>query len=1148
MVRCAGCGEENPDRARFCWSCGSTLGAEPLAQTEERKVVSVLFVDLVGFTARAEKADPEDVRATLRVYHDRLKREIERFGGTVEKFVGDAVMAVFGAPVAREDDAERAVRAGLRIAQAIEELNEERPGLDLEIRAAVNTGEAVVTIGARPEAGEGIVAGDVVNVASRLQNVAPPGALVVGEQTRRATQDSIDYEALEAVGVKGKDLPVEIWRALEARSRFGIDVEQRARAPLVGRAHELDLLTHLFGRVTRDATTHLVTLVGEPGVGKSRLVWEFQRHVDDLPDLITWRQGRCLPYGEGITFWALGEVVKSHAGILESDPPDEALGKLRRAVSIVVEAADEHEWITAALAPLVGLSRDVETAERNESFAAWRAFLEAVASSHPLVLVFEDLHWADPAMLEFIEHLADWATGVPLLVLCTARPELYEQATGWGGGTRNHTAISLSPLSLEETTQLIGELLDRAVLPAETQSALLARAGGNPLYAEEFVRMLIDRGRLVRRGGSWDLTSGDDPIDVPETVHALIAARLDTLPADRKVLLQNASVIGKVFWAGPVAEMAGVDAGEVREGLHELTRKELLRPARRSSIEGEAEYAFRHALIRDVSYGQIPRSSRAAKHVAAAAWIERVAGDRVADSAELLAHHTERALELTEATGGATGTLEAQARRFVMLAAERAIRLDADMAASFVERAMALTEPGGPDRLRALMLAGILALSGRSRELSEDVLREAVDEARATGDAAGEAEALAWLSRLAWMQGNTDRQLELLTQAETRLEGEPPGYALAVVLTRLVAASGLAGRSSETLSRAERALPIAREFGTEHDLAVILQMRGQARIDLGDVAGGLKDAQEGLRIAIQSSPAGHIAAAYVNVGDHLWFTEGPAEGQRLYETAADLADRRGVPRAADWARMQTMWTRYDLGDWDEVVEIGDHVLVNDPGGRDSLSDQLSVLANTYRGDVLAHRGVQVDEGLVDRLVERAREIGDGQVVVPALRLAALRRLVRGDAGGALELVSEVDALLSDRPGFRSWLLDWAAPACRTAGAVDLLRSLIERGVEHMTRDANSVLAAQAVLAEAEEAFEVAVWRYEDAADRWADFPSVLEHGHALAGLGRCRLALGQPDQAAAALRGARERYGALGARPLVATVDELLAGTTAKSS
>jgi class 3 adenylate cyclase/tetratricopeptide (TPR) repeat protein len=1151
-VRCPRCGEENEDRARFCSSCGAALvGVGPLAAAEERKVVSVLFVDLVGFTARSDRADPEDVRATLRLYHDRLKREIERFGGTVEKFVGDAVMAVFGAPIAHEDDAERAVRAALRIAEAIDELNQERPGLDLAIRAAVNTGEAVVALTARPEAGEGFVTGDVVNVASRLQGVAPTGGVVVGELTRRATGSQIEYEELEPVAVKGKEEPLPIWRAVGARSRFGVDVEQRAAAPLIGRAHELNLLRDVFGRALRDGAPQLVTVVGEPGVGKSRLVWEFQRHVDDLPHLVTWRQGRCLPYGEGITFWALGEVVKSHAGIHENDAPADALAKLATAVATAVEVGEERDWVRARLEPLVGVGEPSESTEREESFAAWRTFLEGVASANPFVLVIEDLHWADPAMLAFVEHLADWASGVPLIVLATARPELYEVHPGWGGGTRNHTSITLAPLSSEETAQLIGALLDLTVLPAETQSALLARAGGNPLYAEEFVRMLVDRGSLVRSGPSWELVEAVGEIPVPETVQALIAARIDTLPSPRKTLLQDAAVVGKVFWGGAVEALTGIEPRQIREGLHELVRKELISPARRPSIEGETEFAFRHALIRDVAYGQIPRAARSSKHVAIAGWIEGVAGERVADSSELVAYHCEQALELVRATGGDDPGLEARTRRFLILAAERATRLDLTKAMELTDRALALSKRGDEDRLGVLLSAGRMTIGGFGGPDSFGILEEARAEARALGDAEAEAEALAWLSRLAWMRGDNARQFELLEEADRVLAGRPPGAQLANVRSRQVAAFGLTGLSEETLAQAALAEPLIREFGSGTDVAVLLQMRGQARIDTGDVVGGIADAREGLRVAIDSSPAAFAVAAHVNLGDHLWFTEGPEAGERLYAAGIELSERRGAARAGDWARMQTQWTRYDLGAWDDVLQIGERVLRADPESAAALTDQLSVLAEIYRRDVQLHRGTigpDAQELVEGRLVSRARDIADGQVVVPVFRVAALQRLDRGDHAGARALVEEVDALMADRPGFRSWLLDWASRVCLADEAGQLLRSLIERGVEHMTRDANSMTSARATLAEIEGDLAAALDRYEDAARRWADFPSALEHGHALAGAARCLLALGRPAEATDRLQEARARYASLGAAPLVAETDGLLARATAKTS
>jgi class 3 adenylate cyclase/tetratricopeptide (TPR) repeat protein len=1145
-VRCPSCGEENADRARFCSSCGAPLGEAPAAG-EERKVVSVLFVDLVGFTARSDRADPEDVQSTLRVYHDLLRREIERFGGTVEKFIGDAVMAVFGAPVAHEDDAERAVRASLRITDAIAELNEERPDLDLAVRGAINTGEALVTLGARPERGEGFVTGDVVNIASRLQAVAPVGGVVVGELTHRATRPSIEYEELEPVAVKGKGDPVRIWRAVAARSRFGVDVEQGTRAPLIGREHELSLLQELYRRAVREQSPQLVTLSGEPGVGKTRLTWEFQGFIDDEPDLVYWRQGRCLPYGEGITFWALGEIVKSHAGIVENDGPGRAGDKLAKAVEAVVEQEAERDWIRARLAPLVGLGTEAVSAEREESFAAWRSFLEAIAASRPFLMVIEDLHWADPAMLAFVEHLAEWASGVPLLVLCTARPELYDRERGWGGGKRNHTAVSLSPLSPDETARLIAALLDQAVLPAETQAALLGRASGNPLYAEEFIRMLIDRNILVRRGSTWELVGGDEEIPVPESVHALIAARLDTLPAERKALLQDAAVIGKVFWAGALVEMGGgLDPREVREGLHELARKELLRPARRPSIEGETEYAFWHLLIRDVAYGQIPRAARAEKHRAAAEWIERIAGERVADSAELLAYHYEQALQLARAAGGDDSELESHARRFLMLAGERGERLDTVKAVACYERALELTPPGHPDRVQVLLHAGRSSWGTGGQSQAEAWCREALEAARITGDALGEGEALAWLSKLAWAQGDTARQFELLEEAVRILEAHPPGPELASAYSRLSAAYGLAWRAAETRRTIERALPVVREYGSETDLLTMLQFRGQARADFGDVEGGFEDVREGLRVALEAAPAALVAAAHVNLGDLTWVQHGPAKGQELYEAAAELAERRGAPGAADWARMESMWTRFDLGEWDELLAIGDRILVRVQG---TGASQIWVLTEAYRQDVLLHRGTADPAGVVKgTILPRAREIGDGQVLVPAFRVAALGRIARGDVAGAVDLVRELDELLRDRPGPRSWILNGAARVCLAADEAGLLRSLIDQGVEHLTRDQNSMASARAVLAEIEGDQERASTGYQDAADRWEAFPAVLEHGLALMGAGRCLLALGRQNEGTERLRAARERFGALGAPPLIGEVDDLLARATSMTS
>jgi class 3 adenylate cyclase len=429
MQTCPACGQENPDGFRLCGMCGASLVAEAPPAREERKVVTILFTDLVGSTATAERLDPEDVRKILSPYYARLREEIERHGGTVEKFIGDAVMAVFGAPVAHEDDPERAVRAALAIRDALS-------NGELQIRTAVNTGEALVALGARPVEGEGMVSGDVVNTTARLQGAAPVNGILVGETTYRATRHVIDYRGARAVEAKGKSAPVKVWEVVGPHSAFGSDVEEKLRTPLVGRERERSLLADALARARTEESVQLVTLVGVPGIGKSRLVAELFSVVDADPDLIAWRQGRSLPYGESVSFWALGEIVKSHAGVLESDDADAAAAKLAATIESLVDDAQERTWLTARARPLIGLDVE-ERVDRGEAFAAWRRLLEAAAEQRPLVLVFEDLHWADDGLLDFVDHLADWATTVPLLIVATARPELLDRRPNWGGGKRN---------------------------------------------------------------------------------------------------------------------------------------------------------------------------------------------------------------------------------------------------------------------------------------------------------------------------------------------------------------------------------------------------------------------------------------------------------------------------------------------------------------------------------------------------------------------------------------------------------------------------------------------------------------------------------------------------------------------------------------
>src|SRR5918996_2191583 len=1107
MQVCPACGEENPDRARFCLACGAPL-AEPPAAGEERKVVSVLFVDLVGFTDRSDRADPEDVRATLRPYHERVKADIERYGGTVEKFIGDAVMAVFGAPVAHEDDAERAVRASLRVLETIAELRGE--GLDVAVRSAVTTGEAVVALGARLDQGEGMVAGDVVNTAARLQSAAPVGSVIVDAATMRSAEGSIAFEPLDSVAAKGKAEPVRVWRAVEARSRFGVDTDLRAQTPFVARESELALLGETFARAQREQSAQLVTVVGEPGVGKSRLVWEFREEIDRRPDLVRWRQGRCLPYGEGITFWALGEIVKADSGVLETDSPDEALEKLAHAVAAAIEDESERSWFGDRLAPLVGAQDEVSGVGREEAYSAWRRYLEALAAQRPTVLVLEDLHWADGALLDFVEHLLDWAPNVPLLVLATARPELHDARPGWGGGRRNSATVGLSPLSDDDTGRLVAALLERSVLPAETQAALLERAGGNPLYTEQFVRMHVDRGEA---GGE----------SMPETVQALIAARLDTLGPELKGLLHDASVLGKVFWTGALTAMSGVSRERALDGLRELVRREFVRPARLSSMRDEEEFSFWHVLVRDVAYQQIPRAARSEKHVRAAEWIEAAAADRVSDHAEILVHHYEQALELARAAGvDRDSHLELRLARFLILAGDRAMRLDMAAAETSYRRALELSG-GSPARAVVLVKLGdALNEQGRLPE-AEQAYEEAVEALREAGDAHAAACGMLGLARARWRHGQTSRARDLIYEAIPILErdGAPD---LVLAYERAASVDVLGGRSQEGLRWAEKGLALGRELGVENVVRP-LQFRGLARLDLGD-AGGLEDLREALDLSLRLGLGIETATSYLNLSEAIAPFEPLPSSRELMEASLEFSRRRGLRHHEMWTRASRLWLLYELGEWDELLREGDELLVWD---RNHGSTQIGVNVLMTAGPVLAQRGaVDEAEQYAAIFLPQAREIGDPQTLGPALVFGAVIHALSGK-------LDEATSLLADFEGATSPYANWPGGGfadclrvCVAAGDLDLGEKLLAATDNAMSNLANRATRAggKAILTEARGAKDEAAILYREAVSGWSEWGSVVERGNALLGLGRC----GDED----AFREGMAIFEQLRARPFIA--------------
>jgi class 3 adenylate cyclase/tetratricopeptide (TPR) repeat protein len=924
--------------------------------------VTVLFADLVGFTARAERLDPEDVQAVLEPYHARLRAELERFGGTVEKFIGDAVMALFGAPVAHEDDPERAVRAALAIRDWIAEEGK------LEVRIGVNTGEALVNLGARPEAGEGMAAGDVVNATARIETAAPTNGVLVGESTYRATSRAIEYGDPSTIDAKGKEEPVAVWEARQARSRYGVDIGREAATPLVGRSRELEALKAALTRAQQQQSLELVTLVGVPGIGKSRLVSELFAWVEQEPDLIAyWRQGRSLPYGEGVSYWALGEMVKAQTGILETDSAAEAEAKL---VATLEDLIDEDvEWVHAHLRPLIGQASELESAQREEAFTAWRRFFEALAEQHPLVLVFEDIHWADDGLLDFIEHLVDWVAGVPMLIICTARLELLERRPAWGGGKLNAATIAVAPLSNEETATLISALSARPLLEAETQTALMARAGGNPLYAEQFVRMLEERETL-------------EGLTLPESVQGIIAARLDALQPEEKALLQDAAVVGKVFWAG--ALVGEHDRGALERRLHALERKEFVQRARRASVAGETEFAFKHLLVRDVAYGQIPRAERADKHLRVAGWIESLG--RPEDQAEMVAHHYVRALELRRAAGRDVDELLGHAREALREAGDRAAALNAlQQAERYYAEALELTAEDDPTRPELLLR------HGRIQHLHSDLGGPSLQAARAGFIAAGNrpkaAEATLALATVAWNAGSRDESHQYLADARNLVADEPPSRIQVEVLSNLSRYDMLADRNEQAVEWGLQALRMAEQLGLEDLRGHALNNIGSARAFMGDPQ-GIADLEESIAIASRLGMTFDLLRGHNNLST-IHYTLGELElGWAERAKTRELAERfghYGFVRFIDGG--PAVLHAYASGSWDEAYDRADTLVKEVEGG---LPHYQAPHAYLHRGLIRLGRGDATGaEHDADRAVELARTVKDPQLSQTTLIMAAI---------------------------------------------------------------------------------------------------------------------------------------------------------------
>jgi class 3 adenylate cyclase/tetratricopeptide (TPR) repeat protein len=957
--------------------------------------VTVLFADLVGFTSRAERLDPEDVRALLGSYHSRVRTDLERFGGTVEKFIGDAVVALFGAPTAHEDDPERAVRSALAIRDWIAEQES-----NLQVRIGVNTGEALITLEARPAEGEGMAAGDVVNTAQRIQAAAPVNGILVGEVTYRATRYAIEYREAPPAQAKGKAEPIPVWEAVQPFARVGYGLVQRPETELVGRERELETLTNAMERVREERSVQLVTLVGVPGIGKSRMVGELLAFVEQGPGLTYWRQGRSLPYGEGVTFWALGEMVKAQAGVLETDSEEESEQKLAHAVAALfgdqaqtqAPATADASWVQAHLRPLVGLSSETAVGGdlRSESFAAWRRFFEAMAETRPLVMVFEDLHWAGEDLLDFVDYLAEWASGVPLLIVATARPELLERRPGWGGGKRNAVALSLSPLSDEETARLVGALRGSPVIPAEEQTALIERAGGNPLYAEQYVVLLQEK-------------RATDGLALPETVQGIIAARLDLLAPEEKALLQDAAALGKVFWLGGVAAIGDSERWKAEELLHSLERKEFVQPVRRSSVAGETEYMFRHVLVRDVAYGQIPRAARGEKHRLAARWIESLG--RSEDHAEMVAHHYLSALELARAADQSTAELEEAARAALAEAGERAFALNAyGAAARFFEAAVELWPPGSMERGRGLFDAG------RARFFFDDSgleqLVEALEILAPGGDPEGAAEAALLACESYFRSGDRDRAYGYLHRAQALVDDRPLSRAKVDVAANVSRYHMLAGDDEASIASGGVALEMAEALGLSDLMAHALNNIGVSRVDLGDAA-GIEDIRRAVAVATEANSSYELCRAWNNLGAELAMLGDLEEGWKARNECGRLAERFGQGIWSRWLLAADSGNFYWWGEWTDSLRVADRFIAD----AEASSHYQTPLVLVFRSRMEIARD-QVEEAVRDanRALELARGTKDRQSLMAVVGCNSMTLL---EAGQATEAGTLADEFLDD---------------------------------------------------------------------------------------------------------------------------------------
>ena len=1126
-IACPSCGASCADDFHFCPYCATTLTCEPVF--EERKVVTALFCDLVGFTTLSERHDHEEIDAYLAAYSAAARRVVTLFGGAIEKFIGDAVAAVFGFPLAHDDDPLRAVRAGLRLVdelRALPPLGDDR----VQARIGVNTGEVYARLGVDPASGQTFVTGDVINTAARLQTVAPPMGVAVGGLTQRLTARFIEYAELPAADLKGKAQAVRVWQAVGERAPH--DGPARGeRTGMVGRRAELDDLGRLWKRCVAERRSQVAFVVGEPGIGKSRLLAELAALGKEQHGESRWLQGSCLPYGEGAALSALAQAVRRHAGILDDDPADE----VERLLAEAVPAGPDREWILLRLRPLVGLP--AQPAAREDNFAAWTSLLQHLALEAPTVLVLEDLHWADDELLAFVGGLARLRVDGPLLVLGTGRPELTERAPGLFGGPTASPCISLSSLHGDDVALLAGDILGER-LGDEVAALVEERTGGNPLFVQEYVQLLHERALL--RGGRDGVELSVDVAELPppESLQGVIGARLDLLEGPVKAVLADAAVLGETFWLRGVAAVGGYDDDSVDKAVRELLARQMVREVEASSFADEATFVFWHALTREVAYGRLPRKLRVVKHRAAAGWIEAGAGAPAGDVAELLAYHYATAFELAQALrdAEAAAELRAPAIRSLALAGEKAEPLDGGAAERHYSRALAIVAEADPRRFQLMARrADMLSLRGRARDAAGEFeaaiagLLEAGDARAAARAALGLSDALSTLGDL--------RFREVAAQAEVLARSSGSSSVFVEALGTLAAIAHDDEGPQRALEILEEAEGIAREAGAELP-PWALGLRGRARCALGD-AGGLGDIREAIRAAeAQGHRSDQASLTYELAWSQVAF-EGPAPALDALRECVQLGRRSHMEGMVTGARSVAARSLYWTGDWDVALEECQDLAPEVEAAEDAWA--LAIVRYVWSLVLLGRGDAAAALPLAVQALEVARDNPiRGVSAVYCVAAAAACQGV-GDAARALTFLHECESVLSDKgETLFVYLLPLGVRTAVAAGDEALARRLAAGVAPILPFGERVRRALLAQVLELDGDWTGAAVAYAHAADGWRDFSMPFEQAHALLGAGRCLAQTGDHAGAADPLRQAAAMFATLGAAPALREADAII--------